>query len=648
MRRLTRNWPWAVATAGLVANGLRLRSRASHLAVLDDNAVLRLVDSASGSGSDQAQPVPALTAGDLPDVGGDARPSPEDQEYGVLTATGVVVDEATAQAAVRYARVHDLDVLDLVPGDLDVERLYELLRLVDPTKYRDDRLTAGRGACHATLVRIGLLDELAIRRTGDLDPVKYIEVMLELKRYAPTSSDLVVVPRLRAVDLDPAWRQPRLRALHGGATAAFAAVPALEAACLSAGPLLGRGKGVAALAAYLAQPFLVSSGGPVKPRDLNVANALTRSARTLSETVETFRTESPRLVRHKAELAATDDETRRKQYAKLVDRSEGFFEPPRSTCPWCDSGEIHYMIEVPDLLQGKPGRFRLDECGDCGHIFQNPRLSVEGLDFYYRDFYDGLGDEDAEFVFSMGSRSYRGRAEMLRGVATPKRWLDVGSGHGHFCLVAQELWPETTFDGLDLSDSVVAAERRGWIDRAYKGLFPDLASELTGSYDVVSMHHYLEHTREPAAELDAAHTALERGGHLLIEVPDPDSRLGRALGWTWGPWFQPQHQHFVSLDNLSKALEERGFTVVSAERAEAHQAVDLAFSMWLVVNRISPGGDKPWLPRPSLAARIGRAVTWTVFTPLLIGALVADQAIAPLLRRMNKMTNTYRVLARKL
>jgi SAM-dependent methyltransferase len=317
------------------------------------------------------------------------------------------------------------------------------------------------------------------------------------------------------------------------------------------------------------------------------------------------------------------------------------------TCPWCGSDELQQLLEVPDLLQGKPGRFNLDECRSCDHVFQNPRLSIEGLDFYYKDYYDGIGNEVAEFVFSTSARSYKGRAEMLVGVAEPKRWLDVGAGHGHFCLVARDHWPETRFDALDLSDSVLEAERRGWIDQAYRGLFPDLADNLVGAYDVVSMHHYLEHTREPEAELEAARTALERGGHLLVEVPDPDSRLGRKLGRLWGPWFQPQHQHFVSIANLTEALRARGFTIVATERAEAHQPIDLTFALWLLANRLAPAGDKPWEPPLTPARRVGRAAVYSAFAPLLALALVTDQALAPVLRRIGGMSNTYRVLARK-
>jgi 2-polyprenyl-3-methyl-5-hydroxy-6-metoxy-1,4-benzoquinol methylase len=35
------------------------------------------------------------------------------------------------------------------------------------------------------------------------------------------------------------------------------------------------------------------------------------------------------------------------------------------------------------------------------------------------------------------------------------------------------------------------------------------------------MYHYLEHTADPAAELDAATALLAPGGHLMVEVPDP-------------------------------------------------------------------------------------------------------------------------------
>src|SRR5439155_15722535 len=98
------------------------------------------------------------------------------------------------------------------------------------------------------------------------------------------------------------------------------------------------------------------------------------------------------------------------------------------------------------------------------------------------------------------------------------------------------------------------------------------------TYDAISMSHYLEHTRDPRLELDAARTALAPAGCLMIEVPDPEYPLGRVLRRYWLPWFQPQHQHLLSVKNLDRLLRERGFEPVAWHRGRAHQKVDFFFA----------------------------------------------------------------------
>jgi hypothetical protein len=139
---------------------------------------------------------------------------------------------------------------------------------------------------------------------------------------------------------------------------------------------------------------------------------------------------------------------------------------------------------------------------------------------------------------------------------------------------------------------------------------------------------------------------LEEGGHLLIEVPDPECRWARLLGPLWGPWFQPQHQHFVSVANLTSMLEARGFSVVAVERAESHQPVDLAFALLLLTNRIAGPPAKPWTGPVSNAARLRRAACFTVLSPLMVAALLLDRAMGPVISRRG-FSNTYRLLARR-
>ncbi|MFG2145683.1 class I SAM-dependent methyltransferase [Streptomyces sp. NPDC048696] len=336
----------------------------------------------------------------------------------------------------------------------------------------------------------------------------------------------------------------------------------------------------------------------------------------------------------------------REELAKGIAR---FFLPARTNCPWCLGPDLRRKFRTGDLIQDKPGEFVLDECLGCGHIFQNPRLSQEGLDFYYRDFYDGLGAETTAKMFEgNGSRKrFRRSARALRRVALPGRWLDVGTSLGHFCAAAKEVLPDTAFDGLDMGEGVEHAAKEGRVEQAYRGLFVDLADSMPGRYDVVSMFHYLEHTLDPHRELTAAHTALAPGGHLMIEVPDPQSLCGRLLGRLWLPWFQPQHLNLIPMSNLCTRLRNLGFTVVVAERRDAHIPADLVCATWFLFSRLLPPDDVPWRPkRPGRVSRVVRsAMVWTAL-PFLLAVYGIDQLLNPLLRR-TRFSNAYRVIARR-
>jgi SAM-dependent methyltransferase len=595
-------WLFPALAIGVTTNAFRLRQRIESLPVLE----------------------PTL--------------DPVDPDHLFVTVDGVSLDEATARSASRYARDNDLEALDLVPADLQVERILDLARLVNRRTYRADPLAPGRGAGHALLVTRDLAERAQITQHSGLDPVEFLTTTARVKRHAPLATDLAIAPEMRALDNDIRTKFACLQAMYSFGTPIVVGTIGTEIALLIAGLASRRKWGVAAAVAYTVQPWLALTGTKVQPRDLNTRTPvrLAAAATDLVRTVSSgWRSPSSRV----------SGGTRAEYQELLAEGVDRFFEERRLDCPLCGSRDLAVRVRTGDLLQRKPGEFTLEECGSCGHIFQNPRLTIEGLDFYYRDFYDGVGAEELELIFNTGVAAYKGRAETVKGVAEPSRWLDVGTGQGHFCLIARQTWPDTTFDGLDMGHGVEEGARRGWLDRGFRGLFPELAPELSGEYDVVSMHHYLEHTRDPVAEIEAAAQVLSPGGLLLIEVPDPESRLGRTLGKWWGPWFQPQHQHFVSVENLEKILAERGFMTVVEQRSKPHQPCDLVFGGYLAVNRIAPPTDAPWLPEASRWHRLRRPAVFTAAAPILAVLLLLDNLLAPVVSRAQG-SNTYRVLAR--
>ncbi|MEN3357778.1 MAG: hypothetical protein V7637_1760 [Mycobacteriales bacterium] len=316
--------------------------------------------------------------------------------------------------------------------------------------------------------------------------------------------------------------------------------------------------------------------------------------------------------------------------ADLAGGTGRFFEPRSPRCPWCGSAELRPRLRTVDLFQRKPGRFTLDECGRCGHVFQNPRLNPAGLEFYYRDFYDGLGEEELEKLFAGQPKVYRWRAELMLPYADPRGWLDVGTGHGHFCGAAREVWPRARFDGLDMSAGVALAAERGWVDRAHRGQFTELGPGLAEGYDVISMFHYLEHTTDPLAELQTAFKVLRTGGHLLIEVPDPACRWNRLLGRYWVGWLQPQHLQLIPLANLRGQLTGLGFTVRASGPVRAHYPYDLLVAVWLGLNQVAPHDDRPWYRKPpGRLARLVRGATFVLGAPLMVMAGLIDRFARP-------------------
>lgn len=607
--------PWAalVALAGLTAGTVRARLRLAAIPVLDI-------------------PADAPTADTPPEDG-----------WHLITARGVDVDRATLRAAISHAEHAGLDLLDLIPGLLDTDHALGLLRDLHLKDSRFARTHRPRGAGHALLVADDVLRRAEVTSGADLDTVELQSLLGRLKEYAPAATSVAIASGMRVPAPDPALRAGELRA-QGLPPGLVAAAQLAGLALLTRTAVRDRRWGAAALALYWLQPALVlgGSGGALRPADLRGAVAA-RPLHSLGAALRTAVGENP----GKAETSAAMEALRPGYTIELKAGTERFFEARRPDCPWCGSTELLVRTRMPDQFQGKPGLFTLEECGDCGHVFQNPRLSLDGLDFYYRDFYEGLGVGGAAQVFGGMGRSYRARAEMLKPFGTPAAWLDVGTGHGHFCNSARDIWPGTRFDGLDMAEAVREAEARGWVGTAHCGQFPELAPGLVGRYDTLSMSHYLEHTRDPLAELDAAAAVLPPGGHLLIELPDPESRLARLLGPYWLPWFQPQHQHLMPIGNLKRALADRGFTVLAEEHGTAHQACDFVGAVLLTANRLAPNPYAPWGPGSATTARRARrAAVWTAALPCFAVAAGLDRVRA-VVARANDGGNAYRLLARR-
>ncbi|WP_372348773.1 methyltransferase domain-containing protein [Streptomyces sp. KL116D] len=140
---------------------------------------------------------------------------------------------------------------------------------------------------------------------------------------------------------------------------------------------------------------------------------------------------------------------------------------------------------------------------------------------------------------------------------------------------------------------------------------------------------------------------LRPGGHLLIEVPDPESRYAALLGKWWVSYFQPQHLHFIPQDNLCAELAALGYTVVAVDRRTPHVPLDLTAACALFLGHCLPAADSPWRTKtPSDAQRRLRRTLTHASAPALLAARSADRLLAPLASR-DRLRQRLRVIARR-
>jgi SAM-dependent methyltransferase len=579
-------------------------------------------------------------------------PAPDDEanrRVDVVAAEGAEVGRVTRAGAAQVVDSGGVEAVDLVPGDMPAARALRLLRRVESDRLREDPMYSPGGAHEAVALQPSLAERMDVQGGRTLDRGDLVRETVKAQRYAPTRSEVRLAPSLRATPYGPGdrWRELEALTAYTGTYGSLAPVlvlgEAIHLLAMTAGLVVAPVPALAALATWSAQPALVfgGPGGALRPPDVGRASA----RRLLDAWSDNLRTAAAGW--RQARAAAAE---RAQAGVPTPPPLEELFEPRRDACAWCGSSSLVGRLDINDLLQHKPGTFHLDECTACGHIFQNPALSVAGLNYYYDEYYEGAGEEPWERIFSAMAPAYRNRVEAVARFTRPRRWLDVGTGHGHFCLTARQQWPDTRFDGLDMSESVEEAKRRGWIDTAHRGFFPEMADELAGSYDVVSMHHYLEHTRDPRRELAAAAQVLQPGGYLMIETPDTASPWSHRLGRYWRCWFQPQHLHFVTHDNLVAALEREGFEVVSSERGPASEGLDLSSAVFLALDERLRSPELPWLPRPSAAHRATRLAVMTAALPVMAVAAASDTIKDARDRRPDSKGpgNAYRVVARRL
>ncbi len=250
----------------------------------------------------------------------------------------------------------------------------------------------------------------------------------------------------------------------------------------------------------------------------------------------------------------------------------------------------------------------LYRCPDCGHAERDLTACPAGA----RDVAYG-GDPSLDVVrLRLTERRLRALVPDGRSV------FEIGYGSG--ALLRRFLdngWSVAGVDSGQLELGVDAeVARRGRLDR---GELEGIAGP--GGHDLVVGVHVLEHLRDPAAGLAAAHRLLRPGGTLALVTPTADSAGPDWFGSAWWLLEDPTHLRFFSPESARRALARAGFTGVRVRRL-------LLDTLSMEVASLRRAAARRPRPRGVLAER-GTVLGALVAAPAAVAGRVALPRLRP-------------------
>jgi SAM-dependent methyltransferase len=250
----------------------------------------------------------------------------------------------------------------------------------------------------------------------------------------------------------------------------------------------------------------------------------------------------------------------------------------QSVCAICGQGSGHRLHRARENMYGTGETFRYLECGDCGCLqLLDPPADMAP---YYPDDYcaHGVPRYRRPAAWRRAWKGLRTRALLGRfgpGARRLNRWLglppygpwmeglpldldarilDLGCGNGQLLLRMQKdgfrhLTGVDAFIPADLEFPPGVAIRKGEID------------QVTGTFDLIMLHHSLEHLPDQHGAFAAVAAALAPAGRLVIRIPLSGGHAWRKYGVDWANLDAPRHLFLHSLHSFHLLADRAGFVI---------------------------------------------------------------------------------------
>ncbi len=207
-------------------------------------------------------------------------------------------------------------------------------------------------------------------------------------------------------------------------------------------------------------------------------------------------------------------------------------------------------------------------CKKCSLVYINPRQSREEYDDFHKE--EFLSEKSVTSIEQVKPKLNDSDLKIKTAVFNfldeylkeEQNVLDVGCGFGVLLDIIKRKKNANVF-GVELGNLDVEAAKKYYGLDLFRGSLENFAKDEAnwGKFDVIIMHHTLEHLPEPLNSLEEIKKLLKPGGVLYIGVPNIMNIKKRPE-----IFFQRAHPFSYSPHSLMLILEKAGFGIIKFNR----------------------------------------------------------------------------------
>lgn len=203
--------------------------------------------------------------------------------------------------------------------------------------------------------------------------------------------------------------------------------------------------------------------------------------------------------------------------------------------------------------------FKIVKCNNCGFHYTNPVPVEENIGSYYKgEQYISHSSTSKGLVNKMYSVvrniTLKQKLKLVKSLSKGTEILDIGAGTGHFLNICKS-------NGFSVQGLEPDADARAFAKKEMNLDLEDistLTSISSGSKDIITMWHVLEHVYHLKRDLEEIVRVLKKDGTFVVAVPNMDSADAEKYGAFWAAYDVPRHLYHFQKATIEKLMNEFG------------------------------------------------------------------------------------------